>query len=68
MDHGVSVKFIKEVESLGYGHPPLEQLVRMVDHGVTAKFINELKEIGVSESADRATGPHAGPRSHTGIH
>lgn len=45
-NHGVNAKFVKEVETLGYGAAPLEQLVRMQDRGVTPRFIKELKELG----------------------
>lgn len=45
-DHGLSSKFVQELEALGYSRLPIEQLRRMRDHGVSAKFIEELKQLG----------------------
>lgn len=31
--HGVSTKFVQELQALGYEHPPIEQLIDMHIHG-----------------------------------
>src|SRR6266498_1623209 len=53
-DHGVSLKFIGEMASLGYRNLEPEALIRIRDHGVTPAFINEFVAAGYPQlSVDR---------------
>src|SRR5882724_10827561 len=44
--HDVSLKFIQDLQSLGYEHLSLDQLVAMRIHGVSTDFIKELNNLG----------------------
>ena len=56
-DHGVDVRFLHDVASLGY-NLQTNDLVRLRDHGVNSEFLAELKSAGYDLPADRITELH----------
>ena len=44
--YGVTTEFIRELNKLGYGSVPADELVNIRIHGATTDFIKELKSLG----------------------